>query len=89
MKDIINADYGHCHYCTCDKENCSMIYNLFVEKDYRRKGNAKILVKNAIDKIRETGYTGDIKIIAEPEDNSISKKKLIEFYEKMGLKVVN
>lgn len=89
MKNIINADFGHCHYCICYKKNCAMIYNLFIKKDYRRKGNAKIFVQNAIDKIRETGYTRDIKIIAEPEAESISKKDLIKFYEKMGLKVVN
>lgn len=88
MKNIISNEYGHCHYCVCKNENCSMIYNLFIVEEYRRKGHAKHLVQKAIDEIRKTGYLEDIKIVAEPEAGSISKKDLIKFYEKMNLKVI-
>ncbi len=88
MKNIISNNYGHCHYCICKNDNCSMIYNLFVKEEYRRQGYAKDFVQNAIKQIRCTGYTGDIKNVAEPEEGSISKKDLIKFYEKMSLKVI-
>ena len=88
MKNIISNEYGHCHYCVCKEENCAMIYNLYIEKEHRRKGKAKEFIEKAINKIRATGYKGDIKIAAEPEDDSISKDDLIIFYKKMGLKVV-
>lgn len=88
MKNIISNEYGHCHYCVCKDKNCSMIYNLFVKKEYRRKGVAKHFLQEVIKEIRTTGYISDIKIIAEPEENSISKEDLVKFYEKMGLKVI-
>lgn len=88
MKNIISNEYGHCHYCVCKEENCSMIYNLFVEEEHRRNGKGKEFTKRAINNIRATGYKGDIKIVAEPEENSISKEDLVKFYEKMGLTVV-
>ena len=89
MKDIISNEYGHCHYCVCHFDDCAMIYNLHIEKEYRRKGHATDFIQRAINKIRATGYVGDIKIVAEPEDNSISKETLVKFYEKMGLKIVD
>ena len=87
MKNNISNDYGYCHYCVCNEKDCSMIYNLYVEKEYRRKGHAKDLVQKSIDKIREHGYEGNIKVIAIPEEDSISKKDLTEFYIKMGLEI--
>lgn len=89
MKNNIFNNYGHCHYCVCKDNNCSMIYNLYIEKEYRRQGHAKQLVETAINEIRKTGYEGDIKIVAEPEEESIKKQDLIEFYEKMNLKIID
>jgi hypothetical protein len=40
-----------------------------------------------IDEIKSTGYTGPIFIRAEPEENSISKSDLIQYYQSMGLEV--
>ena len=88
MQNSINNKYGHCYYCTCDNK-CSMIYNLYVRKEHRKQGHAKELLKQAINKIRELGYKQDIKIIAEPEENSIDKESLIKLYENMGLKVID
>ena len=64
MKDNISNDYGHCYYCVCVNENCAFIYNLYVNKEHRRKGHAKQFIQQAINKIRETGYEKDIEIIA-------------------------
>lgn len=88
MKNHITNEYGDCFYCVCKDKGCSMLYNLYVEKAHRRQGKATELATMAISKIRETGYNGDIKIVAEPEENSISKKDLIRFYKSLNLKVV-
>lgn len=88
MKKDLKNNYGHCYYCVCPDDNCSMIYNLFIENEYRKMGHAKEFILQAIKEIRETGYSGDIKVVAEPEEDSISKEDLIKFYENMGLKVI-
>jgi GNAT superfamily N-acetyltransferase len=90
MKDegnLISNEYGHCNYCVCD--NCAMIYDLYVKKEYRRNGHARYLIQTAIDEIRLTGYKEAIMIKAESTEDSISSEKLIVFYEEMGLKVIN
>lgn len=84
--NLIRTEYGYCNYCICD--NCSMLYNLYVEPEHRRKGNAKHLIQTAIDAIRATGYVKDINVEAKPQEGSIGTEKLIEFYIKMGLKVI-
>lgn len=88
MKKRLENIYGHCDYCICFDEDCSMIYNLYIEKDFRRKGHAKGFINEAIEDIRNLGYKGYIKVVAEPEEESISKENLIKFYEEMGLKVI-
>ena len=88
MKKRLENIYGHCDYCICFDEDCSMIYNLYIEKDFRRKGHAKEFINEAIEDIRNLGYKGYIKVVAEPEEKSISKENLIKFYEEMGLKVI-
>lgn len=86
MKHNVNNEYGHCYYCICN--DCSMLYDLYVKKEHRKKGHAKSLVQKAIDKIRADGYEGFIKIVAEPQEEAISKEALITFYEKMNLKII-
>ena len=82
----INNEYGHCCYCLCN--SCAMLHDLYIEKEYRRKGHAKELVQKAIEEIRAEGYKDDIKIVANPQED-IVVEKLIEFYKKMGLKVIS
>jgi ribosomal protein S18 acetylase RimI-like enzyme len=65
-----------------------MIYDLYVRKEYRRKGHARNLIQTVINKIRVSGYEKDIRIEAQPKENSIDVKKLTIFYEGMGLKVI-
>ncbi|MEG0133846.1 MAG: GNAT family N-acetyltransferase [Clostridium sp.] len=89
MKSNVSNEYGHCYYCVCDDKDCAMLYNLYIKEEHRRKGHAKELVQKAIDELRTTGYKQDIKIVAEPEEKSLTKKDLVEFYKRMNLKVVD
>ena len=66
-----------------------MIYNLYVEKKSRRNGYGRELVIQAINEIREEGYTKVIKVKAEPTEDSIDLNDLISFYKEMGLELVN
>lgn len=79
--------YGHCYYCLCD--NCSMIYNLYINEKYRNKGHAKELIHKTIGEIRKEGYMKNINIVAAPLENSIDKYELIKFYKSMGLIVTD
>lgn len=85
-ENFIHNKYGYCYYCIC--ENCSLIHTLYVEEEHRRKGHAKDLIKFVIDEIRKAGYNKEIKIQAQPKENSISIENLVTFYESMGLKVL-
>ena len=79
--------YGHCYYCLCD--NCSMIYNLYINEKYTNKGHAKELIHNANREIRKEGYMKNLNIVAAPLENSIDKYELIKFYKSMGLIVTD
>ena len=81
---VVNK-YGYCYYCVCD--DCAMIYNLYVEKEHRRKGNARKILLKAIAEIREI-YNGDIKIKAE-SDEGLDKNILVKFYKELNLKVID
>lgn len=87
MRRRIDYKYGRCWYCICD--NCSMIYNLYIEKEYRRNGKARKLLLESINNIRNSGYKGSIKIVAMPQEDSISKEDLIKLYSSLGLEVVS
>jgi ribosomal protein S18 acetylase RimI-like enzyme len=82
---LVETDYGFCEYAF--EEGYTHIYNLFVFSEYRRNGKARELLKLAIEEIRKSGYDGEIQIVAEPQEKSIDKEKLIEFYKSMGLQV--
>jgi GNAT superfamily N-acetyltransferase len=84
--NLIQNQYGSCAYCICD--NCSMIYDLYVQKKHRRKGHAKELIQTAIDAVRLTGYDKEISVEARPTEDSIDIEKLILFYKEMGLNVI-
>jgi len=85
----IENNFGYCEY---DFERDSIgeyvhIFNLYVYPDFRKRGNAKMLLNEAIKAIRNTGYSGEIQIVAIPTENSISKENLKMFYKSLGLKV--
>ena len=72
----VKTHYGHCDWSF--EKDYVHIYNLFVSPKFRRQGYAKEILQQAINEIRETGYAGKISIVA-------NKKRLISFYEKLGL----
>lgn len=86
-REFIHNKYGYCYYDT-ETGGRALIFNLYVEPEYRRQGHATKLIQMVINEIRRTGYDREIEIVAEPYENSISLKDIIAFYEKMGLKVV-
>ncbi|MFL0197305.1 GNAT family N-acetyltransferase [Clostridium sp. WILCCON 0269] len=79
--------YGYCYY-SIESNDTAIIFNLYVEPAYRKKGHAKKLIHLAIREIREVGYNEEIQIEARPREDSIDAKNLIAFYEKMGLKIL-
>lgn len=85
LKNNIENKYGHCSYCAC--KDCSMIYNLHIFKEHRRKGHAKLMLQQSINEIRKAGYTGDIKIDAN-SDEGIDREVLVKLYKSFGLKII-
>lgn len=85
-QNYIHNKYGYCYYFVTN--DSALIYNLYVEPEYRQKGHAKKLIQLVIREIREAGYSKEIQIEAHPRENSINIDNLIAFYEKMGLKIL-
>jgi ribosomal protein S18 acetylase RimI-like enzyme len=85
----VRNEFGFCKYSFEKDESGEFchIYNLYVNKQFRRKGNARQLLTNAILEITTMGHNGDILIVCNPTESSITKRKLTEFYESFGLKV--
>lgn len=86
---VVRNIFGYCHY-SFEKDSLGSyvhIYNLFVYPRHRLKGKAKELLGVAIASIRETGYAGEIQIVANPVDKNINRDKLSNFYKSMGLSV--
>ena len=85
----IENDYGSCQYnLEQDADGSYMhIYNLYIEPKFRKQGHAKELLKFTIKHIRDSGYEGEIAVVAAPEEDSISKEDLTNFYESLGLTV--
>jgi ribosomal protein S18 acetylase RimI-like enzyme len=86
--DFIHIKQGYCYFQLYVRKP-AVIFGLYVEPEYRRKGYAKKLLQLVISEIRNTGYAGTIQIKADPQEDSISKEQLVTFYERQGLQVVN
>ncbi len=86
-ENFIHNKYGYCYY-SIETNNTAMIFNLYVEPEYRQKGHAKNLIRLAIKEIREAGYNKEIQIEARPREDSIGVERLVAFYNKMGLKIL-
>lgn len=82
-ENFVHNKYGYCFYAI--KDHAAMIYNLYVESNYRKKGHAERLIRLVISEIRGAGYYGKIQIEARPREDSISIDNLITFYERLGL----
>lgn len=85
-KFILNK-YGYCCYCI-KSDGYALIFNLYVYKEFRRLGHAKEIIQMCISAIRERGYEKEIRIEAEPREDSILLENLVDFYRKMGLTVL-
>lgn len=84
-ENFIHNKYGYCYYVI--ENDSAIIFNLFIEPEYRRKGHARKLINAVIREIRETGYNNEITIEAIPQENSIDNNNLVLFYHSMGLKL--
>jgi GNAT superfamily N-acetyltransferase len=82
---LIKNKYGECDYSF--EKDYVHIFNLFIYEKYRRNGKAAELLKKVIKKIKNTGYDGEIQIVADSKVDGMDKKKLKSFYGKLGLKV--
>ncbi len=85
MEKVIRNKFGHVSYAF--ESDYVHIYNLYVKPEFRRQGKANELLATAIKGIKNTGYTGEIQIVAIPKENSIPLKNLRNFYESLGLTV--
>jgi ribosomal protein S18 acetylase RimI-like enzyme len=86
-ENFFHNKYGYCYYSLPSNKR-AMIYNLYVEPEYRRKGHARELLQFVISEIRKTGYKGIIDIEACPREDSIGYKELSSFYLNMGLNIL-
>jgi ribosomal protein S18 acetylase RimI-like enzyme len=86
-ENFIHTKYGYCYYALRDNEP-AVIFNLYVEPEYRRQGHARNLLQAVITEIKSVKYEGEIKIEAKPRDNSIGLEKLEALYKSMGLVIL-
>lgn len=87
-ENFFHDKYGYCYY-SIEPNKPPVIYNLYTEPEYRRKGYARKHIQFVISEIRKTGYSGLIEIEVSPRENSIDVDDLVSFYKSMGLVVIN
>jgi GNAT superfamily N-acetyltransferase len=85
-ENFIHNKYGYCYYAI-NPNNTALIFNLYIDYIYRRKGHAKHLIQLIIREINIVGCKR-IYIKAEPQEDSITLENLISFYKRMGLKII-
>jgi ribosomal protein S18 acetylase RimI-like enzyme len=84
-ENFIHDKYGYCYYLM---EPTPVIFNLYTEPEYRRKGHAREHLQFVINEIRETGYVGKIQIEVAPREDSIDSENLRLFYKSIGLDIL-
>jgi ribosomal protein S18 acetylase RimI-like enzyme len=83
---IIATEFGEIYWDFYSDEGPYIeLYNLYIKPQYREKGFARILLLSAINIIKHQYPNLDIKIIATPGDSSVDCKRLISFYQSLGL----
>lgn len=87
-ENFYHDKYGYCYYAI-EPGKKAVIFNLYTEPQYRRKGFARKRLQLVINEIRRAGYEGEIEIEAKPRENSIDSEKLISFYKTMGLWIID
>lgn len=86
-ENFFHDKYGYCYYSIEDSKS-ALIYNLYIEPEYRRLGHARRILQFVINEIRASGYTEEIEIEVAPRENSIDYGKLVLFYESLGLRKI-
>lgn len=86
-ENFFHNKYGYCYYSIETGKN-ALIYNLYIEPEYRRLGHARKILQFVINEIRISGYSGDIEIEVVPRENSIDYGRLVLFYRDMGLSII-
>lgn len=82
----IENKYGYCYF-SIEKDFCH-IHNLFVYPEHRNQKHGTFLLKEAISKIRQSGYLEEIEIVAESTDNTgLTTNQLTQWYQNLGLSV--
>lgn len=84
-ENYIQNKYGYCFYVIEDNE--ATIYNLYVYKEFRKKGKARNLLLHVISDINDHNIY-NIKVEAIPQERSIRYSKLVDFYKSLGLNVI-
>jgi GNAT superfamily N-acetyltransferase len=87
-ENFFHDKHGYCYY-SIEPDKKPIIFNLYIEPEYRRKGYARKHLQFVINEIRKTGYEGPIEIEAAPRENSIETERLVSFYKSVGLEIVN
>jgi len=88
----IENEFGYCCYVfdhdnTKENKLYAEVFHLRVYPEFRKQGKSRKILQEAIDSIRKTGYSDEIRIEALPEENSISLEELTLFYKRMGFKI--
>ena len=69
MENFIHDKFGYCYYAI-ESDKIPIIFNLYVEPEYRKQGHARKYLQYVINEIRKTGYNGIIEIEVNPRDKS-------------------
>lgn len=83
-ENFIQNKYGYCFYSHGDRP---MLFNLYVNPEYRGDGNSRKLIKLAISEIRDTGYRGEIGVEVKPRPG-IDSERLKMYYKEFGLSII-
>lgn len=86
-ENFFHDKYGYCYY-SIEPGKKPVIFNLYIEPEYRRKGHARKHLQFVINEIRKAGYQGGIEIEAIPRENSINLEKLVSFYKSLELEII-
>lgn len=87
-EDFVHDNCGYCYFSIKPTEG-AWVYNLYVEPERRRQGHARRLLNEVICRIRFAGYTGKIRVHADPREGSICRDKLEALYRSVGLEVAS